>query len=284
MTEFKRLNAVRDFGVVTPIQRMRNLGRQLGLRNLFVKRDDLTQFFGNKTRHAKFIFADLALNGVKSVEIIGYKDSNCTRIYSQAARYMNIKVRRTFLDNAYHDGGNYRIISLIENNGSGPYQLHFESHKDIAALGYVDAVKEIKDELPGLKYLYLYSYDATWIGLALGREMHGLDFTIRAIRPLKGPNGKLGGGPDIDYMESIINSASSKCGLGKVDETTVQKLVVDGAVFNEVVHDVLNLEGLLLDPVYTGRAMHRLIQDAENGWILPNDTVLFLHTGGIFSG
>ena len=266
-------------GPATPIHRLDRLGAALGVRNLYIKRDDLTLYYGNKTRHIRFILAHLKQEQVQVVQLVGSGCSNCLRIYGMALKHAGLDIKWQLESDL--TGGNGKIIARMDaSEAAADFVLPYDGLKAIAALGYVEAATELQEqlvELPRIDYIYLYSYDATWIGLSVGCCLCGLTPELVAIRGVGAPHGRLGTAEDKAYIDQVYGRAEELCGQQVADRHSF--LLEVGGDYSAVVTQVLNVEGILLDPIYTGRAMHALMADADS---LRDANILFWHTGGIF--
>lgn len=269
-----------DFAVASPVHKLERMGQRLGLPNLYIKRDDLTDFYGNKTRHAKYILAYLLRRGVTSIEIVGPADSNTVRIYGMAARRAGIAscIRLQPGDPCE----NLTVTAAMTSSNSREetaFVLRYDKLKEIAALGYVEASDELFGQLPEVDHIYLYSYDATWIGLSVGTRSWPSPPEIVAVRPNAAPHGPLNSPQDSAHMDRVYKAVEHLCGCHVQDRRIDRRAV--GGDFSTAIQAALNHDGILLDPVYTGRAMHCLVEDARGGRIPKDATVLFLHTGGV---
>lgn len=258
---------------------MERLGKELGLKNLFIKRDDLTDFLGNKTRHVKFLIAWLRMKKINDVELIGRGDSDCMRMYAQGFKRVGINFKYR-LASEYGTGNGMVMKQLNQLADSKSFLLRYDDMKDIAALGYVEAVEELAYQMPDVDFIYLYSYDATWMGISVGCWLQGLRPRIIAVRGPGAPNGVINSPRDMSYRNKIYSSIEDMAEC-KVENRRTVCQEEGGKWHHDIVKEILNVEGLLLDPVYTGRAMKVLIRDAQKGLIPTDAKVLFWHTGGV---
>lgn len=253
------------------MQKLENLSRDWEI-NLYIKREDLTDFYGNKTRHAREILRHLKELGIQEIELKGPGDSNSMRIYAMAAKRAGMKVRIS--NTTPFSTGNGKIMQLIEQSGEPTFTLHYHMMKDYAALGYIEVAEEIERELPDVEAVYLYSFDASWIGLSLGFK----DTTpsIVNVRPSASEYGRYGDEAEKLYLEHLVHS--SEVLAGRKARIIPDTATLDGT-FEDMVSLALNTEGILLDPVYTGRALKAIERDREK---LKGQTVVLIHTGGVF--
>jgi D-cysteine desulfhydrase len=293
----------------SPVQKMENLGKYLGLKNLYIKRDDLTDFYGNKTRHIKYILQNIDNEKIDTVVFTGGGKSNCMRIYGMAAKRMGYNIVYNFTSKPHT--GNGEIMKLINQHGGNKkryIEIKYDGMKGKAAQGFVEAAAELKLQLPDVDRIYLYSYDASWIGLFIGNHLNNMSAKIIAVRGPGAPHGKLYSTSDSCYLQEMFDEVAerniddyfpimlsayipkSKMSekkkkfskqLNESKKSCVELREKSGR-YGATVRKVLNVEGILLDPTYTGMAMSELIIDSMNGKIDTEEKVLFWHTGGIF--
>ncbi len=301
----------------TPLQELSRLARVLGVGRLFVKRDDLTglAFGGNKTRNLEFRIAE-AVEQRAEVFIAGLEaQSNSARQIAAAANIVGMQtilVLRTERDWQWQ--GNLLVdrilgadVRLVETHsreemdrmlhetaeeqrrlGKRPYVMNHAGAFAIgSALGYLLCTLEIVEQMAALgvepTHLYMASGNKGHAGLILGRKLLGKAFRTIAISQRHGDDRVAGAikgakdaarvlGWDIDILPSEVESEDRYVGAGYGTPT------IEGMAAIEL---VARTEGLLLDPVYTGKAMAGLIDHAHRGLLGPESTVVFIHTGGL---
>lgn len=262
----------------TPIHALPRLGKQLNLDQLYIKREDLISYYGNKTRHAYSIMSRLLSSGVKSIELIGRGDSNCMRIYVMAAVKMGFTIKLSLTSPL--STGNGKIIGMFNTVETADFQLRCDELKAQATNGYIKVSEEISKQLPNVDYIYLCSYDASWIGLSVGNELFSLHPEIIATRGIIGSHGSVGTDSDKKYINTVYEQVESSWNV-KVANRRITRIGISRRC-DDVVKKVLNLEGILLDWRYTGGAMLQLMLDASSKRIPRESVVLFIHTGGVF--
>ena len=300
----------------TPLQELPRLGKALGIGRLLVKRDDLTglAFGGNKTRNLEFRMADAVAQGAE-VFIAGLEaQSNSARQTTAAANILGMKtilVLRTDRDwdwqgNLLVDrilGAEVRLVETDDNAeidrvlhavadgqralGHRPYVMNHAGAFAIgSALAYLLCTLEIVEQVAvlGLEptHLYMTSGNKGHAGLILGTKLLGRSFRTVAISQRRGDDrvpGALSGardaarqlGWDVELAEADVESHDEYVGEG-------YGLPTPAAI--EAIRLAARTEGLILDPVYTGKAMAGLIDHARTGRLGADDTVVFIHTGG----
>jgi D-cysteine desulfhydrase family pyridoxal phosphate-dependent enzyme len=294
----------------TPVEELKSLSAQLQGPRIIVKRDDQTglAFGGNKTRKLEYLLADARKNGADTLITGGAVQSNhCRQTAAAAARNgFDCSLVLTgdkpakpsgnyFLDlflNAeiVWAGGTDREVALeqtfqnILDKGSKPYLIPYGGSNAIGALGYVYAMQEMLEQVEQPDWIvFPSSSGGTQAGLALGGSMFEFRGKILGI--------------SIDNPASELSSKVARIagetakGLGIDEHFSSQDILVNDdylgggyGIMGEPEVEALTMfagsEGILLDPVYTGRAAAGLIDLIRKQVILADQTVLFWHTGG----
>ena len=180
------------------------------------------------------------------------------------------------------------VAADLRQRGERPYVIPNGGSSPIGALGYVTATAELLKQLStsGVMPSWLYYASGsrgTAAGLVLGARLFEAGYRLRGIA--------VSGGEPEKTMRSIrvATEASDLLGqhlqFGQQDFLTDQDYIGDGYGLatpgcQEAIKLMARAEGILLDPVYTGKAMAGLIDHIRRQLILPSETVIFLHTGG----
>jgi D-cysteine desulfhydrase family pyridoxal phosphate-dependent enzyme len=302
----------------TRLEEMPRLAQRLGGPRIFIKRDDCTGMLlgGNKTRHNEFLLAE-ALQRHADVLVwgAGVQSNNC-RQTAAACNKLGLECH-LYLTRATHNddiqgnllldhlmGAEVHIVDLplgpeldnlllakaeeLRNAGRRPYVWDRITGRPLAAVSYALALAEVVEEMR-TRYvepaaIYCSAAGATGAGLALGKVLLGLDWQIRLICPIRWP-----WDTPADLAE-VANAAATLLGLPhrlSAPDIDVRDDYI-GAAYGEVTPGsreamelVAKSEGILLDPVYTGKAMAGLIDDIRRGRLKKDQPVVFLHTGGI---
>jgi 1-aminocyclopropane-1-carboxylate deaminase/D-cysteine desulfhydrase-like pyridoxal-dependent ACC family enzyme len=301
----------------TPLQDAPRLARELGIGRLLIKRDDLTglAFGGNKTRNLEFRMAEAVEMGTE-VFIAGLEaQSNSARQTTAAANILGMQtilVLRTERDWQWQ--GNPLIdrilgadVRWLETDdpavmdqtlrdvaeeqrvlGKRPYVMnHAGAFALGSALAYMLCTIEIVEQAAALgltpSHLYMTSGNKGHAGLVIGRKLLGQTFRTVAISQRRGDDrvpGALAGARDaaralgwqVPLSEADVESYDEYVGEGYGVPTPASLAAIRLAA---------RTEGLLLDPVYTGKAMAGLIDHARRGLVGQDNTVVFIHTGGL---
>jgi len=183
------------------------------------------------------------------------------------------------------------VAEDLQHKGHHPYLARMANSEDtgLDAVGYVNCILEICEQLENMdlepSYLYVASGDTTQAGLVLGAKYLGLGFQIVGINPLDriwGENAPPITAKIANVAAEILNldikvEASEVISYGDYVGTGYGQITQEGI---EAIKVVAEREGILLDPVYTGKAMSGMIDHIRQGKIKESDRVIFLHTGG----
>jgi D-cysteine desulfhydrase family pyridoxal phosphate-dependent enzyme len=295
----------------TPIETLPRLSDALRGPRLLIKRDDQTglAFGGNKTRKLEFLVAEARDQGANTLISGGALQSNHCRQSAAAAARFGFKCilvltgdepkqpsANLLLDELFGAEIVYvperkdrdRIIQETFNRagkeGLKPYLVPYGGSNATGALGYAFAMKELMEQEANADWIvFATSSGGTHAGLVLGQRMFGYGGKVLGI--------------SVDESEewlkrnvSEVASLTSKK-LGKRIAFTPDEVLANDnycspgyGVLTEAEREAIHLfatyEGVLLDPVYTGRAAAGMIDLIRKGFFKNDESVLFLHTGG----
>ena len=290
----------------TPIQRLDNISRLLHT-NVFVKRDDMTGLAlgGNKVRKLEYLLADAKNKGAKVVFTTGGAQSNHAMLTAAAAKKLGmtpilILKKRGVTERAGNQLLNHLMgvdVRFMDTNdyadiyaemdrvgqelGVPYYKIPCGGSNALGTLGYVDCVKEIAQQ--GMEFDHIVVAEGS------GGTMAGVSLGAKLYMPGARVTGMM---VDSDPFEQITLSLMREAAalLGKDMEITsadfaLRDMVGPGyAIPSEEGDAAVSLmagnEGLILDPVYTGKAFAGLVAMAREGAFKADDRVLFLHSGG----
>ena len=304
----------------TPLEPLSNLTKLLGGPSLYIKRDDCTGLAtgGNKTRKLEFLIADALQQGADTVVTHGAVQSNHVRQTAAAAcRYGlacsallerrvegygdlydstgNVMLDRLFAAELRYvdagtdmEGGCADVAQKVEVDGGKPYYIPGGGSNTVGALGYVNAALELLQQAND-RSLRIDSVivgtgsTGTQSGLVTGFEgaNSGIDVLGICVRRPKEPQEqavhelasataeKLGIKGGIDKNRVISNGDYVGNGYGYPTEGTI-----------EAINLLARHEGILLDPVYSAKAMAGLIDLVRQGAFSKKDNLVFVHTGG----
>jgi D-cysteine desulfhydrase len=299
----------------TPLQEAHRLAGHVGLSKLFIKRDDQTGLAmgGNKARKLEYEFAEIIRQGSDVVLTVGGPQSNHAVMTAAAARRLGLDVKlvlggpdfteyqgNLLLDVLYgaeirylkDDDTNDTLAAAmqewvreLQESGRKPYALPIGGSTGVGALGYVRAMRELAEQL---------GQDPVQIVLAVG-SCGTLAGTILGTR-LYLPQARVIGISVSRTSEriasrtlEIIRESAQLLEIplevsGQSIETYdgyFQEYGVSTASGREAILLSARLEGLLLDPIYTGKAMAGLVDLARTGILDKTIPTVFIHTGGL---
>ena len=295
----------------TPIEKLPRLSKLLGGPELLIKRDDQTglAFGGNKTRKLEYLMASAVEEGADTVLSTGAAQSNHCRQTAAAAARCGLACTlvlvgpepeqasaNLFLDKIL----GAKIIWTEKSNrdetlqkaydgagaeGRKPYLIPYGGSNAVGAYGYYQAYRELhdqmKNEMPDW-IVFATSSGGTQAGLVVGAglDSHSKIFGIsvdetedqlkeNVISIVQDLAGHMGQGMELSENDILVNAEYTGEGYGIMNERDL-----------EAIHLFAANEGILLDPVYTGRAGAGLIDLVRNGFFKKGERVLFWHTGG----
>lgn len=317
MTEFNNINRVQLCHAPTPLESLPRLSKVLGCE-LFVKRDDCTGLAGggNKTRKLEYLLADAQSKGADTLITIGGIQSNHARQTAAAAAKFGFDchlvledVKGTPKKDYYHNGNllldqlcgahihqiadeedGYlfaeQLQSALISQGKKPYLIPVGGSNEVGSLGYVRCAKEIVEQIKAqainFDHIVLATGSAgTQAGLLAGLISENVDIPVLGICVSRDTQAQK------DIVHDLLVQTLNYIGLPP--ELAQNRVFTDGSYFGEgygiiteatvkAVKQCAELEGLLLDPVYTGKGMAGLIDLAVQGQL--GQKILFLHTGG----
>lgn len=301
----------------TPLHFLRRLSGERGGPQIWCKRDDLTRLAlgGNKLRKLEFLLRDALDQGADTVVTVGAAQSNHARLTAAAAASLGLKpvlvlagpvigqrqgnllvdeligaeVRfRSWSTSEQASAVLEEVARELRESGRRPYAIPMGGTNALGVLGYVLGVREIAQQLQSLDLrlraiVCASSSGGTQAGLVLGKALFRLPFDIIGISV---------GPPARELAATVARLTAEAAALLEADPVPVAEItVLDGyagpgygqvdAQTVEAIRTMARLEGILLDPVYTGKAMAGLLDLVRRGTWREGEAVAFLHTGGI---
>ncbi len=304
----------------TPLEPMDRLSEKLGGPRLWVKRDDCTGLSsgGNKTRKLEFLMADAVQQGADTIITQGATQSNHARQTAAAAAKLGMACHILLEDRTGSDATNYTLngnvlldrlhgasvskraggtdmqqemealADELRQSGKKPYVIPGGGSNPIGALGYVNCARELEEQAAnsGLKIdalVHATGSSGTQAGLvaglaALQSDIHLLGIGVRAPKEKQ---------ETMVYDLAVRTAALMNSGV-TIERDSVRAncdyvgpgygLPTDGMI--RAVKLLAETEGLLFDPVYSGKGLDGLIDQISKGYFDGMDNVVFLHTGG----
>jgi len=294
----------------TRIEPLDRLSAALKGPRIYCKRDDQTGlgFGGNKTRKLEFLLAEAQQAGAKTLLSVGAIQSNhCRQVAAMAARFgfdcilvlsgsePEIASGNLFLDKLFgakivwaNRDNRTRILDEVfreaQVQGKMPYKIPYGGSSATGMMGYVEAMRELNSQECDFDWIITASSSGgTQSGMVLGAaltrfqgkilgisiEDHAPQLRESVTRLVQEGNALLGSKIEIAAEKIIVNDDYLGGGYGVMAAPEV-----------EAIRLFASHEGLLLDPVYTGRAAAGMIDLIRKGFFAQNEKVLFWHTGG----
>lgn len=294
----------------TPLHPLPRLSNVLGGPEIWVKRDDQTgmAFGGNKTRKLELLVGQAQNEGAEVLLTRGARQSNHCRQTAAAAAHagmactlvlsgdpppeasanllldhlLGAEIRwagsndpETILQEAYEE----KLVA-----GEKAFVIPYGGSSPLGASAYADALGELLEQGERFdRIVFATSSGGTQAGLLAGARLHSLDIIIDGISVDK----------PAEILAPLVAQIATAILLlvGTPGEITPEDALVDdrflgggyaimGSLEREAIHLFARSEGLLLDPVYTGRAAGGMLAKIRSGEIGPDEQVLFWHTGG----
>ena len=306
----RTIPSIRIAHLPTPVEALPRLTAELGGPTLLVKRDDLTglAFGGNKIRKLEYLLAEARANGAQTVITTGAVQSNhcrqtaaaCARLGFSCILVLSGEKPTTasgnlLLDQLFNaelvwtstEERNQMLNTTFQNAwdaGRRPYLVPYGGSNTTGATAFVYAIQELLTQRYTPDWIvFASSSGGTQAGLVAGVKLYGFKGKVLGISVDE---------PADVLKERVATLATSTTDvLGEKAIILAQDILVSdkylGAGYGilgiseiEAIHLFARTEGLLLDPVYTGRAAAGMIDLINQGYFKSDETVLFWHTGG----
>ena len=311
LTRFPRLEFI---GAPTPLEYLPRFSDFVG-RDIFIKRDDVTPMAmgGNKLRKLEFLAADALREGADTLITAGAIQSNHVRQTAVAAKLGLHCV--ALLENPigttaenYLTNGNRLLLDLfntqiemcdaltdpkrqldelatrIEAQGFRPYVIPVGGSNALGALGYVESALEIAQQCEGavgLSSVVVASGSAgTHAGLAIGLEQLLPDVELIGVTVSRSVADQKPKVVTLQQEIAQLLEVKASAEITLWDDYFAPGYGQPNDEGMEAVKLLARLEGILLDPVYTGKAMAGLLDGIEQKRFKDDGPILFVHTGG----
>jgi L-cysteate sulfo-lyase len=298
----------------TPLQKLGRLSAELGGPGIWIKRDDLTGLAtgGNKVRKLEYLVADALEQGADTLITVGAKQSNHARQTAAAAARCGLKATLVLTGDDPGDWtGNLLLDHLLgatvrwtgdltrqemvdkvaaEERAAGrtPYSIRVGGSNPIGALGYVGAMFEFGQQCRELDLhpshvLFASSSGGTQSGMVVGAKLAGVESRVLGL--------------SVDEPEDELRRIICDLAVETATRLGHERLISPEDIFcnadytgagyaimgdpeREAIRLLARTEGLIVDPVYTGRALAGLIDLVRRGAFAKDDSIVFWHTGG----
>ncbi|WP_075182062.1 D-cysteine desulfhydrase [Pantoea sp. 1.19] len=312
LSTFPRLELI---GAPTPLDYLPRLSDHLG-RDIFIKRDDVTPLAmgGNKLRKLEFLAADALREGADVLLTAGAIQSNHVRQTAAVAAKLGLK-SMALLENPiasaaenYLSNGNRLLLDLfgtevidvpalddpaaqlqaqaerLEAQGFRPYIVPVGGSNALGALGYVSCAQEIAHQSEGIvdfaAVVVASGSAGTHAGLAVGLEQLLPQTELVGITVSRSVADQQ---PKVYALQQAVAqrlSLSARAPVTLWDEYYAPQYGAPNDQGQQAIRLLAELEGVLLDPVYSGKAMAGLIDGVARGRFREEGPILFMHTGG----
>ena len=304
----------------TPLQFLSNLTKELGGPRIYIKRDDLTgmSIGGNKTRKLEFIIADAIQKNATDIITQGATQTNHGSQTSTIASVFGFKShlllenRRDNHDDEYLHSGNIllskildtklyyfdkgtnmnremgRLADQLRSTGARPYIIPGGASNPLGSMGYVNCALELIHQANANNM----KIDTIITATGSSGTQSGL---VTALKIIESPVKVLGIGTNVGtthqqnkiltLSREIMNFLDANILIQQEDIRVNCDYIGTGYgdptdKCLEAIKMVAKLEGIFLDPTYTGKAMAGLIDLIRKGVYTKDQTIVFLHTGG----
>ena len=306
----------------TKIEKLERLSEEFGT-NIYIKRDDHTgsEISGNKVRKLEYLAKDAQDNGYNLLITCGGIQSNhcratvavATKLGMKSAVLLRIDAQPPVVGNYFLDklmGADVKFCTRPEysssraeimeamaeeyrKQGYKPYVIPEGASNEIGTLGYYNCMNEIvaQEKEMGITFdtvVVATGSGGTAAGLYLANELHGYGKRVVSMAVCD----------DVAYFTEIIDRISNgakaylpeykDAQLKKENIEVIDKYVGLGYAISrpeelEFIKHVARTEAVILDPVYTGKAMYGVYNELkEGGALVGSKNILFIHTGGMF--
>lgn len=303
----------------TPLEYMSRLTDYLKGPSIYIKRDDCTGLAtgGNKTRKLEFLLGEALQQECDTLVTVGGLQSNHARQTAAAAARAGLRCELLLQDISGTPEGNYdyngnlllnellgarvhrypadafmheeldRYMEVLRSRGVKPYAVPLGGSNAIGALGYVVAVQELLQQCVAIGITPSQIVLATGSAGTQAGVLAGLA-AARSEAKVIGINVSTSATAQARKVRVLLDDT---CQLLGIEPPEDEVIVCDDRFYKpgygvpnpemiQAVHLLAEKEGLLLDPVYTGKAMAGLLDLVLSGEIDADSTTVFLHTGG----
>jgi D-cysteine desulfhydrase/L-cysteate sulfo-lyase len=304
----------------TPIERLDRLSALYGGPQIYMKRDDIGSIAmgGNKLRKLEYLMGEARAHGSDVIVTSGALQSNHARLTAAVAAKLGIECHLVLIDevpgrsDAYHTSANRLLDDLVgaevrivprdadlagtvqnhaetlRSKGRDPYVVPLGGSNAVGCLGYVECAREIaeQEEALGFEFSHVFVVSGsggTHAGLLAGMGFSGMRAELVGVTISRPADAQR------PILERLLSGLASLTGIDAAEASA--RIVLDDRMYlpgyglpndrsTDAIRDCARSEGVMLDPVYTSKAMAGLRCWIEDGRLTEADRVLFVHTGG----
>lgn len=297
----------------TPLQKLENVSRDLGF-NLYMKRDDMNGIAlgGNKVRKLEFLLADALEKGADTVMTTGQAQSNHAMLTAACANKLGMKAilmlkKRGVTDHKgnqilneilgaqveFYDTDQYADIyeemarrkAQLTGEGHTAYEIPCGGSTALGALGYAECFRETMEQCSDLGFtpdrmVGVVGSGGTYAGLCAGADLFAPQVKVTGMAVDNDPFEQICAQLKLE-MSSLLQMDKPmgpenidihyNCGAG---------YGIPGPEDGAAVRYLARREGIILDPVYTGKAFSLFLKMAKEGAFEGEENIVFLHSGG----
>ena len=301
----------------TPIHTLDKLSKKYNGPAIYMKRDDHTSLGmgGNKIRKLEFLIGEAIEQGKDTLVTTGGIQSNHCRLTAAAARKAGLDchlvlngtepdlpngnllldkifgARIHYCERKDRDDRLFQVADQLAKAGKKPYVIPVGGSNSIGAVGYVTAMQELANQIKDMNIspdaiVFATSSGGTQAGLTLGAKITGFKGDVLGISI---DQTQAGSDPFLPVLTQIATATAARIGSDIQMTESDFSLNCDylgagyampGDLEFNAIRDLSFLEGILLGPVYTARAMGGFLDLIQKGYFTKDQTVLFWHTGG----
>jgi len=305
----------------TPIHRLKNLEKTIGRNPLWIKRDDMTGIGigGNKTRSLEYLLGDAIENKRDTILVSGHIQSNLCCLAAAAARKLGLDCIGVYNDDSPKTLEGNTLLSYIlgiqpiyvgqvdtdergrqveqistdlMKKGKNPYIIYNGSSTPLGMLGYVEAAVELNEQCLkkhiNIKHVFVPGGNGGLAaGFIFGTGLLGIPFHVHVIS-VENPKNEL-----YEIIVNFKNELEDLMGEKlsyKIDDimTIYENYMGEGwgcstKESDEMIFQFARLEGIFVEKVYTSKTVAGMVDMVRNNVIPKNESVCYIHTGGLGS-
>jgi D-cysteine desulfhydrase len=300
----------------SPLNEAPALAKEIGLDNFFIKRDDLTGFAcgGTKVRKLEYDLAEILKNKYDIIITAGGVQSNHARLTAAAARKFHLDVKLVLGGREIHSfdgnllldilfGAEIRFLANDDDNdhltaamedwgnelrkkGANPYISPIGGSSALGSIGCINAVKELAAQMNTFQKVQIIlpvGSCGTFAGIILGARLYMPNSRIIGISI-----SRLSPAIKIETLKIIRECCCMLNIIFDFNENEIEsydnyfeEYGIPTSEGQEALIKCAYTEGIILDPIYTGKTMAGLIDLVKKGILDKNLPTVFLHTGGL---
>lgn len=320
MKHLKAFPKIKASSWPTPVEPLTRLSRRLGGPDIFMKRDDIGSLAlgGNKLRKLEFLLGEALNQGCCSIVTAGALQSNHARLTAAISSRLGLDCHLVLKDEvpdrsaAYHSSANRFLDNLLGAQvevidreaslpdalsaradalvklGRKPYVIPVGGSSATGNLGYVECAQEIAQQQasfdkPFTHIIVTSGSGGTHAGILVGCDYAGLKCHVSGVAISRSAAEQRNIVLDLaSQTAALLDRSPDKLGdnINIDDGFYLPGYGLPNQATLEAVLLCARMEGILLDPVYTGKAMAALIAGIRNKTYRDDDRILFIHTGG----